>query len=131
MKGSYPSYSMLDGNQGRYTNEGPREGSYPSYSMSGRNQGWNNDWEGRWKEREWYSRDANWGDSDRDRYVFLHDHQVPMDPSVNSESSRTKDMLSRILSKVEGSDVILQELKTDFSSLNQIVASHTMSIKHL
>ena len=70
-------------------------------------------------------------DSDRDWYIFLHDHQMSIDPSSNSESARTKDILSQIFSKVEGSDIVLQEFKIDFSSLTQVVASHTTSIKHL
>ena len=95
------------------------------------NQGWTNDWEGRWKEREWYDRDTNWRDSERDEYVLLYDSQVQREQSVSPESCRTKDMLTRILIKVERSDMVLQELKTGLFTLSQVMTSHSTSIEQL
>lgn len=40
-------------------------------------------------------------------------------------------MLTRIFNMVEGSNKVLKELKNYFSTLTQIVSSHSMSIKHL
>ena len=99
--------------------------------MSGGNQGWTNEWEERWKEREWYNRDSSLSENDREEYAHLCDSNWQKEQSVNLESCQTKDMLTKILSKVEGSDVVLQELKTNLSSVNQMVASHYTWVKQL
>lgn len=50
-----------------------------------------------------------------------------MDP----KKFKTKDDLTQILMHVKGTDKMLKEIKSDFYQLNQMVTSHSVSIKHL
>ncbi|KAK4723998.1 hypothetical protein R3W88_026777 [Solanum pinnatisectum] len=104
-------------------------GYHANYLRLGGNQGWNRD-EG-WSDldREWRDHNATWKEreGEKDRYVPPHECQKPKD----SEGGRTEDMLSPILNKVKGSDKVLKEMKEDVLTLNQTVASHSISIKQL
>ena len=130
-EGSYSRYSMPDENQGWNEREGQRLGSPSSYSMPGGNKGWNDEWKERWNQREWYNKDSSWSENDQEEYAHLCDSKWQEEQGVDLESCWTKDMLTKILSKVEGSDMVLQEMKTNLSSLNQTVISHSTSIKQL
>lgn len=61
----------------------------------------------------------------------LHDRSKPKKTNVDPESYRTKDMLTHILNNVEVSDKVLKEMMANFSSLNEIITSHSISIKQL
>ncbi|WMV41755.1 hypothetical protein MTR67_035140 [Solanum verrucosum] len=86
-------------------------GSRPIYYRPGGNQGWNKDRDGGWrdKERDWCDRE----------------------PNADPKSFWTENMLARILNKVQGSNKVLKEMKADFFSLNQMMTSHSVSIKQL
>lgn len=71
-----------------------------NYLRSCGNQGWYKDEDWRDSDREWYEHTTQKErKGDKDRYVPPHECQTPKD----SESGRTKDMLSHIVNKVEGS----------------------------
>uniref|UniRef100_M1DBZ1 Integrase core domain containing protein n=1 Tax=Solanum tuberosum TaxID=4113 RepID=M1DBZ1_SOLTU len=102
-------------------------GYLTNYPRQGGNQGWSRD--GGWKDRDKEWRDRNptlkERDGEKDRYIPPHERQK----GKVSKGGRYKDMLSRILNKVEGSDKILKEMKEDVSTLSQTVTSHSVSIK--
>ncbi|WMV50030.1 hypothetical protein MTR67_043415 [Solanum verrucosum] len=50
---------------------------------------------------------------------------------AGSEGNQTEEILTRIFTKVEGPDKVFKDLKNDFSTMNQTVTSHSLSIKHL
>ena len=63
--------------------------------------------------------------------MLLYDSQAQQEQGFDFESCHTREMLSKILNKVEESDIVLHDLKIHLTSLNLTVASHTSSIEHL
>lgn len=49
---------------------------------------------------------------------------------MNAEGSQLEEILGRIVSKVEASDNVLNEMKLGFSKLSHRVLSHSASIKY-
>jgi len=112
-------------NSGINPDEAHFEAMYNEDVHRDRDDGWRD------PDHEWSDRGANSRDQDRDkdRFVPLHERQNPKDLRVDLENFLTEDMLTRILSKVEGSNKVLKEMKDDVSSLNQMVTSHSVYIK--
>uniref|UniRef100_M1DVU7 Integrase core domain containing protein n=1 Tax=Solanum tuberosum TaxID=4113 RepID=M1DVU7_SOLTU len=75
-----------------------------NYLRQGGKQGWNRDDSWRDRDREWRYHNPTWKEryGEKDRYIPPHKRQMPKD----SEGGCSKDMLSRILNKVEESDKI-------------------------
>lgn len=105
-------------------------GSQPAFPTLPRNQGWNNGI--RWKDSIWPEQPQPGGckyhDRARDRYIPPHDRVKATNPVVTSENLSIEYMLTQILNKVEASDKVLKEMKSDFSQLNQTVSSQSTSI---
>uniref|UniRef100_M1DTG9 Integrase core domain containing protein n=1 Tax=Solanum tuberosum TaxID=4113 RepID=M1DTG9_SOLTU len=110
-------------------------GSRLSYLKSGGNQGWNKNCEDGWigRDRNWCDQDTYWKNKDDTNDHFVHNYNNPKskEPYNDTESFWTEDMLSRILTKVEGSDEVVKEMKADVSSLKKMVMYHSTSIKQL
>ncbi|WMV18544.1 hypothetical protein MTR67_011929 [Solanum verrucosum] len=108
-------------------------GLRPNYQSLGRNQGWNRDRDDGWRDRdkEWCDRGKKLRErnSDKEQYVPPHERQKPEVPRANHENLCIEDMFARILNKVEGSDKVLKKMNDDFSSLNQTLNLHSLSIK--
>ncbi|KAK4718119.1 hypothetical protein R3W88_016457 [Solanum pinnatisectum] len=104
-------------------------GFLSNYQRSCENLGWNRDKGWRDHDRDWGDRNASWKkrEGDKDMYAPPHEHQNPKE----SENVRSKDMLSRILNKIEVSNKVLKKMKEDVSTLNETVPSHSVSIKQL
>ncbi|KAK4733655.1 hypothetical protein R3W88_007916 [Solanum pinnatisectum] len=106
---------------------------HSNYPRPGGNPGWNSDDGWRDRDREWRDSNATWKerDGEKERYVPPHERQKPKEQRDNPKNSRTKDILAHILNKVEGSDKMLKEMKEEVFTLNQMVTSHSVSIKQL
>ena len=66
----------------------------------------------------------------KDMYIPPHDRPRPKEPA-GLEGNRTKQILTRIFIKFEGSDKGLKDLKNNLSTIYPIVTSHLVSIKKL
>uniref|UniRef100_M1DZT7 Integrase core domain containing protein n=1 Tax=Solanum tuberosum TaxID=4113 RepID=M1DZT7_SOLTU len=110
--------NFLTNQGGGYCSNNPRQGG---------NQGFVRDEAWKDRDREWRDRNPNSKDGEKDRYVPLHGRQKPN----NLEGDRSKNMLSRILNKVEGPDKLLKGMKEDVSTLSLTVTSHSDSMKQL
>uniref|UniRef100_M1DYZ8 Integrase core domain containing protein n=1 Tax=Solanum tuberosum TaxID=4113 RepID=M1DYZ8_SOLTU len=106
-----------------------RGGYRANYPSPSGNQSWKRDegWRYRDRDRRDHNTTCKKGEGDKVRYVPPYERQNLKE----SEGVRTEDMLSRILSKVEGSDKGLKEMKEQGSTLNQTMTSHSVSIKQL
>lgn len=104
-----------------------------NYQRSDGIPGWNRDDGWRDHDREWCDCNATWKEREGDKYRYIPPYECenPKEPMVDSENVWTKDMLSRILNKVEGSHKVLKEIKEDVSTRNQTVTSISFSIKNL
>ncbi|KAH0661716.1 hypothetical protein KY284_026647 [Solanum tuberosum] len=108
------------------------EGSCPgSLKLSG-NQSWNTLREDGRRSHNQDLADKNnfWRREDDYDACYMHMGDSPSSRD-SSGNFRLDDLLSLILKKVEGSNEMLKEMKTDFSSLNNKVNSHSESIKQL
>uniref|UniRef100_M1DTJ4 Integrase core domain containing protein n=1 Tax=Solanum tuberosum TaxID=4113 RepID=M1DTJ4_SOLTU len=108
------------------------EGSSSGYLRSGENQGWNY-YKGEEQRRyyqDWAKQSDYWKREEDHEEDHTHSSEIPKSRG-SASSSRVNDLLSRILDKVEGLDDLLKRIKTDFSSLNNKVNSHSDAIKIL
>lgn len=56
--------------------------------------------------------------------MLVHNSSIP-------RNSQTEELLAKILNKVEESDMMLQEMRSEFLSLTDIVTFHSSSIRLL
>uniref|UniRef100_M1DM54 Uncharacterized protein n=1 Tax=Solanum tuberosum TaxID=4113 RepID=M1DM54_SOLTU len=66
-------------------------------------------------------------DKNKDRYISPHERVKPKE----YEGGKIEDIRSLILHKVEQHDKVLNEMKDNVSLLNQMTASHSISIQLL
>ncbi|XP_015162309.1 uncharacterized protein [Solanum tuberosum] len=105
------------GNQGYNSGNAGR-----NYSREGQYDRPENRKQGNWQNRDGYKNDRSGvyvPPRNRDR------------ASGSSSGSKLEDMLAKVLQKVESTDVGVSEMKGDFSSMSQLVDSHTTSIKQI
>ncbi|KAK4721306.1 hypothetical protein R3W88_011539 [Solanum pinnatisectum] len=116
------------GNQGGFQNYNSSNQGYNSgnaswtFSREGQYDRPANREQGNWQNREGYRNDRSGvyvPPGNRDR------------ASGSSSGSKLEDMLAKVLQKVESTDVGVKEMKSDFSSMSQLVDSYTTSIKQI
>ncbi|XP_049357121.1 uncharacterized protein LOC125821800 [Solanum verrucosum] len=90
------------------------QGSFQNYNLG--NQGYNSG-----------NADRNFS---REGYVYVPPGNRDWE-SGSSNGSKLEDMFAKVLQKVESTDAGLKEMKGEFSSMSQLVDSHTTSIKQI
>jgi len=122
-EGSSSGYSWPGENQG-WNSKRYEEGFQPRFQQWGGNQGWNY-YRGKQSRSYW----EDWAEQDDHEEDHIHLSEIRISEG-SASSPQVNDLLSRILDKVEGSD-LLKGMKDDFSSLNSIVNSLDDAIKML
>jgi len=114
-QGGFQNYNS--GNQGYNSGNAGR-----SYARDGQYERPANRDQGNWQNREGYRNDRSGvyvPPGNRDRV------------SGSSNGSKLEDMMAKVLQKVESTDAGVKEMRGDFSSMSQLVDSHTTSIKQI
>ncbi|XP_059310004.1 uncharacterized protein LOC132061163 [Lycium ferocissimum] len=123
-----------------------REGSRPNYQRPSQgswrqgqgNQGWNKD-QGNSNWRDNHDNNQGGYNNNYNNHRSSNPYVPPkgnqqsssQPPTSDPASSKIKDMLSRVLKKVESTDTFCQETIDEVKSMGQVVSSHSTSIKQL
>ncbi|XP_049354638.1 uncharacterized protein LOC125819190 [Solanum verrucosum] len=113
------------------------QGGFRNYNSG--NQGYNSGNAGQNYARDGqYDRPANRDQGNWNKDGYRNDRSGVYVPPGNrdwangsSSGSKLEDMMAKVLQKVESTDVGVKKMRGDFSSMSQLVDSHTTSIKKI